>query len=66
MIEPSGITDVYNLYEVENKDNQKIGIAHIPNYKVSTFCGENIKEKVKCLCIFNKQFNKWIPLNVIN
>ncbi len=63
MIEPTNIIDVYNLYEMNEKD--KIGIAHIPNYKVSTYCRENIKEKTKCLCIFNKQFNKWIPLNII-
>jgi hypothetical protein len=61
-VEPTEITDVFNLYENENK----IGIAHIPNYKVSTYCRENIKNKVKCLCIFNKQFNKWIPLNLFN
>jgi hypothetical protein len=61
-IEPTEITDVFNLYENENK----IGIAHIPNYKVSTYCRENIKDKIKCLCIFNKNFNKWIPLNIVN
>ena len=62
IIEPSDITDVFYIYE----NDDKIGIAHIPNYKVSTYCRENIKEKVKCLCIFNKQFNKWIPLKVQN
>ena len=61
-IEPTEITDVFNLFENETK----IGIAHVPNYKVSTYCRENIKNKVKCLCIFNKQFNKWIPLNIVN
>ena len=66
MIESTSITDVYNLYEVDNNKDNKIGIAHIPNYKVSRYCNENIKEKVKCLCIFNKQFNKWIPLNIIS
>jgi hypothetical protein len=62
LVEPSEITDVFNVYENENK----IGIAHIPNYKVSTYCRENIKDKIKCLCIFNKNFNKWIPLNIVN
>jgi hypothetical protein len=65
IIEPTEITDVYNLYNTEDTDNDKLGIAHIPNYKVSTYCRENIKDKVKCLCIFNKQFNKWIPLNLV-
>ncbi len=64
IVEPTSITDVYNLYEIN--DNNKIGIAHIPNYKVSTYCRENIKDKIKCLCIFNKQYNKWIPLNIVD
>ena len=59
-IEPTNISDVYNLYD----NDDKLGIAHIPNYKISTYCRENIKEKTKCMCIFNKQFNKWIPLNI--
>ena len=63
-IEPTTITDVFNLYDTNNSD--KIGIAHIPNFKISTYCRENITEKQKCLCIFNKQFNKWIPLNIVN
>jgi hypothetical protein len=66
LIEPTEITDVFNLYEINQTDYNKIGIAHIPNYKVSTYCRENIKDKVKCLCIFNKIFNKWIPLNIVN
>jgi hypothetical protein len=61
-IEPTEITDVYNVYD--NNDEDKIGIAHIPNLKTSTFCRENIKEKVKCVCILNKLFNKWIPLKL--
>lgn len=60
IIEPTNISDVYNVYD----NNEKLGIAHIPNYKISTYCYENIKEKTKCMCVFNKQFNKWIPLNI--
>jgi hypothetical protein len=65
LVEPTEISDVFNLYETNNDNQNKIGIAHIPNFKISTYCRENIKEKVKCLCIFNKQFNKWIPLNIV-
>jgi hypothetical protein len=61
MIEPTDISDVYNLYD----NDIKIGIAHIPNYKISQYCKNNIKEKCKCMCIFHKNFNKWIPLNII-
>ncbi len=61
-IEPTDISDVFYIYE----NDSKIGIAHIPNYKISTYCRENITEKMKCLCCFSKQFNKWIPLKIVN
>lgn len=59
-IEPTNITDVYNVYD----KSDKIGIAHIPNLKVSKYCKENIKEKTKCICVLHKQFNRWIPLKI--
>ncbi len=59
-IEPTNITDVYNVYE----DSDKIGIAHIPNLKVSRYCKENIKQKTKCVCVLYKQLNRWIPLKI--
>jgi hypothetical protein len=61
-LEPTDITDVYYVYD----NDSKLGIAHIPNLKVSNYCRENINEKKKCLCSFSKQFNKWIPLNIVN
>jgi len=64
-ISKTNIPDVYNLYE--NNDNKKIGIAHIPNIKISHYCSKNITTKpVKCKCIFNQKFNKWIPIEIIN
>ena len=63
-LEPTDLSDVYYVYD-DNDNNNKLGIAHIPNYKVSTYCRENITEKKKCLCIYYKQFNKWIPLNLV-
>jgi hypothetical protein len=64
IIEPTEITDVFNVYD--NNEDTKLGIAHIPNLKVSNYCRENITEKKKCLCCFSKQFNKWIPLNIVS
>ena len=57
------ITDVYDIYE--NKDSDRLGIAHIPNLKISQLCKNIIKNDnlVKFLCIYNKKFKKWIPLN---
>lgn len=59
------IPDVYNLYE--KKENPKIGIAHIPNLKISHYCLKNITSKpVQCNCVFSNKFQKWIPLSIIN
>jgi hypothetical protein len=62
-IKKTNITDVYDLFE--NKNDNKLGIAHIPSLKISHFCSKNITfEPVKMLCIFNTQFKKWIPLSL--
>jgi hypothetical protein len=69
LLEPTDITDVYYVYDYHISDtndnqNSKIGVAHIPNLKVSNYCRENITKLTKCICTFSKQFNKWIPLNI--
>ena len=59
------IPDVYNINE--NLDTEKLGIALIPNLKISHLCNDYIKdEPVKFNCIFSNQFKKWIPLSVKN
>ena len=57
------ITDVYNIHESIEED--KIGIAHIPNLKISHLCNQLIKnnEPVKFTCIYDKNYKKWIPLS---
>ena len=61
IIKPTDQTDVYDVYD----NNDRIGIAHIPNYKTSVYCHQNIISPVKCYCVFSKQFNKWIPISVV-
>lgn len=63
LIEKTNISDVYNVYET---DNTKVGIAHIPSLKISSYCHENIKDNkaVKFNCIYNNEFKKWIPLKL--
>ena len=58
------ITDVYNLYD----EDTKVGIAHVPNMKTSLFLQQNIKteNKYKVNCVYNKKFDKYIPLSLIN
>ena len=64
LIKKTDIPDVYNLYE--KKENPKIGIAHIPNLKISHYCLKNIgTEMIQCNCVFSNKFQKWIPLNII-
>lgn len=59
------IPDVYDIYEKQICDN-KLGIAHIPNLKISHMCKENICDSSPkgFDCIFDKNFKKWIPINV--
>jgi len=60
----TNIPDVYNICEKEN-DN-KIGIASIPNLKISQICDNTIADKpIKFNCIYCNKFKKWIPLNPI-
>jgi len=64
LIKKTDIPDVYNLYE--KKDNPKIGIAHIPNLKISHYCLKNIgNDLIQCNCVFSNKFQKWIPINII-
>jgi hypothetical protein len=56
------IPDVYDIAEYE----EKIGIALIPNLKISQLCDNTIQDKpVKFNCIFSNKFKKWIPLNLV-
>ena len=64
-VEKTEISDVYNIYDTNMKED-KIGIAHIPNIKISQYCYENIKNKELCQCIYHKDFSKWIPLKIIS
>jgi hypothetical protein len=64
-IKKTDIPDVYNLYE--KKDMPKLGIAHIPNLKISHYCQKHITtELIQCTCIYSNKFQKWIPLQIIN
>jgi hypothetical protein len=58
------VPDVYDLSDSVN--SEKIGIALIPNLKISQMCDDIIKENpIKFNCIFSTKFKKWIPLNAI-
>lgn len=62
IIEKTNITDVYNLYE----NNERIGIAHIPNIKTSIYLQNNIdNDKKEVECVFSKKFNKYIPIKLL-
>ena len=56
------IPDVYNIYE--DKEDKKLGIAHIPNLKISHLCESELKNNVskRFLCRYNKNFKKWMPI----
>lgn len=62
-MEKTDISDVYNLY----KDEERIGIAHIPNIKISSYCRELFENsnKYNFKCVYNNNFKKWIPLEKV-
>ncbi len=57
------IPDVFNIYE--NEDDDKLGIAHIPNLKTSHMCKKVLDsdDAKKFLCRYDKNFKKWIPVS---
>jgi len=58
------IPDVYDISEKESSD--KLGIALIPNLKISQMCDNIINDiPVKFNCIYSYKFKKWIPLNPV-
>ena len=62
-IKKTEITDVYDLYD----EDTKVGIAHVPNMKTSLMLQKSVTTDKKYIvnCVFNKKFNKYIPLNLI-
>ena len=62
ILRKSDIPDVYFLYE--NEDKPQIGIAHIPNLKVSQELYKIFENKKthKMLCYLDKHFKKWSPI----
>ena len=62
-LKKTNITDVYNVYKI--KDKKRIGIAHIPNFKISRTCQEKVTDEyTMCDCVYYNKFKKWIPLSV--
>ncbi len=60
------IPDVYDIFE-KNSVDSKLGIAHVPNLRISHMCKENINSSLKSFeCVYDKNFKKWIPINVSN
>lgn len=61
----TNITDVYNVYKI--KDKKRIGIAHIPNFKISRLCQDLVTDDyTRCECVYYNKFKKWIPINIVN
>ena len=62
-LKKTNITDVYNVYKL--KDKKRIGIAHIPNFKISRNCQEKItNDYTECECVYYPKFKKWIPISI--
>jgi hypothetical protein len=59
-------TAIPDVYDIAEKDNgEKLGIALIPNLKISQLCDELIIDiPVKFKCVYSNKFKKWIPLSI--
>ena len=62
------IPDVFNIFEKLNDD--KLGIAHIPNLKISHMCKNEMSslqsnDAKEFNCTYDKNFKKWIPISSI-
>jgi len=60
----TNVPDVYELYDSEENNLVKEGIAHIPNIKISHYIRNLFRDKnmIKINCIKSEKFNKWIPI----
>ena len=63
LLSKTEITDVYDIFD----NTEKLGIALIPNLRISHMCSELITDKpIKFKCVYCNKFKKWIPLNPIS
>jgi hypothetical protein len=63
LLSKTEITDVYDIFD----NTEKLGIALIPNLRISHMCSELITDKpIKFKCVYCDKFKKWIPLNPIS
>ena len=60
-------TDIPDVYDISEKDNsEKIGIALVPNLKISHLCDSLIGDiPIKFNCIFSPKHKKWMPLSLV-
>ena len=60
----TNVPDVYELYDNDETNIVKEGIAHIPNMKTSHYFRNIFQNKnmIKINCIKSDKFNKWIPI----
>lgn len=64
-LKKNNFPDVYDIFE--NEGSNRIGIACIPNLKISHYCNQHLKhnELKEFNCIYSSEFGKWIPINII-
>jgi len=66
-ISKTSIPDVYNIHVNKYDTEGKIGIACVPNLKISYKLNEIITgdDPIEFECIFYKKLKKWIPINKV-
>jgi hypothetical protein len=69
LIEKTSQVDVYNVFDMRNK--QLLGLAGVPNMNISrmlqeTFKHVNFQTKLVMKCAYHTEFKKWVPKEVVN
>ena len=61
----TNLPDIYELYAYNNSNVlEKISYASIQDLNTSNFCKKLLKgkDKTNVLCLYNKNFKKWKPI----
>jgi hypothetical protein len=65
LLSKTEIPDVYSVFDEYN--TERLGIAHIPNLKISHYCNQYIKNTpILFNCVYCTKFRKWIPISICN
>ena len=69
MVRKTDISDIYNLYCLNNDEIHKYGGAHIQNLRTSKYmrkCFQDGSDNITMNCEYNPSMEKWKPIEKTN